>query len=239
MFYAIVSVMKIAICDDEQVFVNKLHSILWTQTDCSVDCFLSPLDLLSKYEAGIFYDVVFLDIEMKPINGIGLAQKIRAYDKQTAIIFLTSYSEYAPAGYEVRAFRYLMKPATCEAVLKVLQDLRRELQEYRKILLTTSECEFLLNLKDIYYIEACNKDCIIYYEADKLVIRKGLTDLEELFPKYSFFRIHRKYLVNLAHVREFDETRLSLDCEVTLPISRRKSLSFRNAMERYTEGGFI
>ena len=51
--------MKIAICDDEQVFVNKLHNILFTQPDCTVDCFLSPLDLLNKYEDGIFYDVIF------------------------------------------------------------------------------------------------------------------------------------------------------------------------------------
>ncbi len=237
LFYAIVSVMKIAICDDEQVFVKKLHNILWTQPDCTVDCFLSPLDLLSKYEAGIFYDVVFLDILMEPMNGIDLAQKLRAYDKQTAIIFLTAYSEYAPAGYEVRAFRYLLKPVTRESVTKVLQDLRRELQEYQKILLKTSECEFLLHLKDIYYIEANNKDCIIYYDTDRLTIRKGLTDLEELFPKHSFYRTHRKYLVNLAHVREFDETKLSLDCGITLPISRRKSFPFRNALERYIEGG--
>ena len=229
--------MKIAICDDEQIFVNKLHNILWTQPDCTVDCFLSPLDLLNKYKAGIFYDVIFLDILMEPMNGITLAQKLREYDRQTAIIFLTAYAEYAPEGYEVRAFRYLLKPISRESVTKVLQDLRKELQEYQKVLIKTSECEFLLHLKDIYYIEASNKDCIIYYETDKLIIRKGLTDLEALFPKYSFYRIHRKYLVNLAHVREFDEMKLSLDCGVTLPISRRKSFPFRNALERYIEGG--
>ena len=104
-------------------------------------------------------------------------------------------------------------------------------------MLKTSECEFLLRLKDIYYIESSNKDCILYYDKGKLVIRKGLTDLEALFPKQSFYRIHRKYLVNLAHVREFDETKLSLDCGGTLPISRRKSFPFRNALERYIEGG--
>lgn len=237
LFYAIVSVMKIAICDDEQIFVTKLHKYLWSQTDCSVDCFLSPLELLSKYEAGIFYDVVFLDILMEPMNGITLAHKLREYDKNTAIIFLTAYGQYAPEGYEVRAFRYLLKPITRESVLKVMQELRSEWQEYKKILIKTTECEFLLSLQDIYYVEANNKDCIIYYNSDRLSIRRGLTDLETLFPKASFYRIHRKYLVNLAHVREFDETRLTLDSNQTLPISRRRSFPFRNALERYIEGG--
>ena len=235
--YAIVALMKIAICDDEQVFAKKLHDYLWSQPDCSIDVFLSPLELLEKYKAGIFYDVIFLDILMEPINGIELAGKIREYDKNAAIIFLTAYAEYAPSGYEVRAFRYLLKPITQESVLQVMQDLHKNFGEYRKVLLKTSECEFLLNLDDIQYVEANNKECTIYYQKDKLILRKGLTELEAQFPADSFSRIHRKYLVNLAHVREFDESHLTLDCDLTLPISRRRNHEFRYLLERYIEKG--
>ena len=230
--------MKIAICDDEKVFVEKLNEYLWQEPDCTVECFVSPLKLLKKYEAGAFYDVIFLDIMMKPINGIELAQKLREYDKHTAIIFLTAYAEYAPAGYEVRAFRYLLKPITRESVTQVMQELRRNLSEYQKVVIKTSECEFLLHLNDILYIEANNKDCTIHCQKDNLVLRKGLTELETLFPKTSFFRIHRKYLVNLAHVREYDEVHLTLDTGLTLPISRRKGFPFRYALENYIERGF-
>lgn len=230
--------MKIAICDDEKVFVEKLNEYLWQEPDCTVDCFLSPLKLLKKYEAGVFYDVIFLDIMMKPMNGIELAQKLRSYDKRTAIIFLTAYAEYAPAGYEVRAFRYLLKPISKESVSQVMQELYKSLSEYQKILIKTPECEFLLHLDDILFLEANNKDCTIHCRKDNLMLRKGLVELEAQFPATSFFRIHRKYLVNLAHVREFDETHLTLDNGLTLPISRRKSIDFRCALEIYIERGF-
>lgn len=231
--------MRIAICDDEQIFIDQLHNHLWAQEDCSVDCFLSPLALLEKYKAGIFYDVVFLDIEMAPMDGLTLAGKIRTLDKNTVIIFLTSHAEYAPDGYEVRAFRYLMKPITSQALQKVMRDLRSALPEHDKIILKMPECELLLSLKDIFCIEAVNKDCVIRCEGEELTVRRSLTELEEMLPAASFCRIHRKYLVNLAHVREFDETRLTLDCGLTLPVSRRRSTAFRKALEQYIDGGFV
>ena len=229
--------MKIAICDDEKIFVEKLKEYVWQEMDCTVDCFLSPLKLLEKYEAGSFYDVIFLDIKMKPMNGIELAQRLRSYDKHTAIIFLTAYAEYAPAGYEVRAFRYLLKPITKETVSQVMHELRRDLSEYQKILIKTPECTLLLHLNDIFYIEANNKDCIIHCLKETIMLRKGLVELEAQLSTNCFFRIHRKYLINLAHVREFDELHLTLENGHTLPISRRKNNSFRKAFDNYIEGG--
>ncbi|MDC9428716.1 two-component system response regulator RgaR, partial [Clostridioides difficile] len=55
-------------------------------------------------------DIIFLDIQMKDINGIEVAKKIRKFDEKVEIIFTTAFSEYAPQGYEVRAYRYLVKP---------------------------------------------------------------------------------------------------------------------------------
>lgn len=228
--------MKIAICDDEQILVKKLYDYV-KQHDCNIECFLSPLELLDKYRNGGSFDAIFLDIKMEPMDGIALAREIRNYDKHAVLVFLTAYPEYAPSGYEVRAFRYLLKPIDKAAISKVMREIRQELLEHRKILIRTAECEFLLQEEDIHYIEANNKDCTIYYEMDTIILRKGLNDLEELFSAEHFFRIHRKYLVNLTHIREFDETHLTLDCGKTLPISRRKSQNFRTALEAYIEGG--
>ena len=229
--------MKIAICDDEQVFVKKLYDCLWQQPECSVDCFLSPLDLLERLKKGVFYDVVFLDIMMEPMDGLTLAREIRNYDEHVALVFLTAYAEYAPSGYEVRAFRYLLKPITEESVSVVMHELRKEFRKTNKLLLKTAECEFLLVTDDIHYLEINNKNCTIYYQEDALMIQKSLDELEHQFPTDTFFRIHRKYLVNLSHVREFDESHLTLDCGKTLPISRRRSQKFRVALETYIGGG--
>ncbi len=229
--------MKIAICDDEKVFVKKIYEYLLQQPDCTVECFLSPSALLKKYEAGEQYDVLFLDVLMKPINGMSLAKKIRNYDSRAIIVFLTAYVEYAPAGYEVNAFRYLLKPISLNDLLQVIKDIRYQLTNSSKVLLKTPQCELILHTDDIFYLEANNKDCTVFYEADSITLRKGLNELTALFPPALFFRIHRKYVVNLSRVRELDEDHVTLDCGRTLPVSRRKNREFRDALQTYIEGG--
>ncbi len=229
--------MKIAVCDDEPALVKQIYQYLWKQPDCSVDCFSSPAELLERYQGGESYDVIFLDIVMDSLNGIELAREIRSRDRNVFLIFLTAYLEYAPEGYEVNAYRYLLKPVTEEALLAVMQDVRRELDTGRVLLIRASECGFLLHVRELHYLEADDKDTILYYMDDKVTLHRGLNELEEkLFP-FSFFRVHRKYLVNLARVREFDGGRLTLDCGRSLPISRRRSRGFRAALEAYIDGG--
>lgn len=229
--------MKIAICDDEIVFVNQINEYLWQQPDCSADLFVSPTELLAKYAAGHRYDVVFLDVLMRPMDGITLARRIREYDQEVILVFLTAYLEYAPAGYNVNAFRYLLKPVTPEDLAEVLNDIRLEFRKTHRILFKTPECEILLNAMDIYYAETYDKETTIFYNEDALIIKKSLGELETILPPHLFFRVHRKYLVNLAHVREFDNTHLTLDNHKTLPMSYRRSYDFRAALEKYITGG--
>lgn len=230
--------MKIAICDNEEIFVKKLYEYLWQQPDCSVQCFTSPSTLLQSYEGGERYDVLFLDILMKPFSGLSLSRKIRSYDSRVIIVFLTAYLEYAPAGYEVNAFRYLLKPVSQNDISQLMTEIRREFAVSRKLLLKTPQCELILNTEDILYFETNDKETTIYYEKDTFEVRRGLNELAAQLPPSLFFRIHRKYIVNLAHVREFDEKQLTLDSGHTLSVSRRKSQAFRKALEAYIEGGF-
>ncbi|MCM1057416.1 MAG: LytTR family DNA-binding domain-containing protein [Firmicutes bacterium] len=229
--------MKIAVCDDEIVLVKQIYQYLWGQPDCSVDCFSSPERLLAKYEAGERYDVLFLDVLMQPVNGIALAKKIRGMDRNAVLIFLTAYLEYAPEGYEVNAFRYLLKPVKEQDIAAVMMEVRRELESTRTLAVRTSGCEMLLHTGELRYLEADNKDTLLYYMDDRITLRKGLNELEAQLSPFFFFRVHRKFLVNLTHVREFDETRLTLDCGKTLPISRRRSRAFRLALGAYIDGG--
>lgn len=229
--------MKIAVCDDEIVLVKQIYQYLWGQPDCSVDCFSSPDELRAKYAAGERYDVLFLDVLMQPVNGIELAKQIRALDRNVILIFLTAYLEYAPEGYEVNAFRYLLKPVTEEGISAVMMEVRRELETARTLLVRTSGCEMLLHTRELRYLEADNKDTVLYYMDDAITLRKGLSELEAQLSPFFFFRVHRKFLVNLTRVREFDEARLTLDCGKTIPISRRRSREFRLALGAYIDGG--
>lgn len=227
--------MKIAICDDEPVFLKKIYGYLWQQPDCIVECFSSSDALLDNYKSGGRYDVLFLDIVMPPVNGIDLAKNIRQYDQSVILVFFTAYLEYAPAGYEVNAFRYLLKPVTEEDILGAIRDIRAKL-ETATLSIKTPECNLLLHIQDLQHLEADNKNTSLHYKGDVIILRKGLSELESLLPASSFFRIHRKYIINLAYVREFDEAHVTLDSGRTFPVSRRNVKEFRLAIKAYIEG---
>ncbi len=229
--------MRIAICDDEKLFVRKIYQYLWQQHDCAVECFCSPVELLEKITAGERYDVFFLDILMTPISGMELARQIRERNRYAILIFITAYLEYAPEGYEVDAFRYLLKPVAENDLCLIMTDIRKKLEESAKtLLLRTPECNLLLHVPEILYLETADKETVLYCRDDLIRLRKSLNELEEQLPKAFFFRIHRKYLVNLPHVREYDTLRLTLDSGQTLPVSRRKSREFSLSLKTYIEG---
>ncbi len=97
---------KIAICDDEPLHIDKIRSILM---DEETDNYTKPANLLNTITAGKRYDVLFLDIMMPEIDGISLARELRELDEDMLIVFITSKIEFMQTGYEVKAFRYLLK----------------------------------------------------------------------------------------------------------------------------------
>lgn len=231
--------MKIAICDDEKSFVKQLYNELWEFDNCQVDSFYAPGELLTRYEQGERYDVLFLDARMEPMSGIELGREIRHKDPKVCIVMVSSYLEYAPEGYEINAFRYLMKPITRVALAQVLGDIRRDLSRHGKLMLHVSGCELLLQMDEILCVEAANRECVLFCQSDTISLPHSLNELQERLLGESFFRVHRKYLVNMGRIREFDDSKLTLDNGMTLPISRRKRAEFKYFMEKYLEGNTL
>lgn len=227
--------MRIAICEDEEVMAKKIWNMFVDHPEIDAVCFLNPLDLLKSYENGSHYDVLFCDAAMEPIDGISLCRKIREYDTDLYIVFVTNYIEFAPTGYEIGLFRYLLKPVSKESVEKVLSEIKTNLQHSSRILFKTAECCFFLKWQDILYLQVSDKETCIYYEQDVIRVTKSLGELEKQLQPYPFFRIHRKYLVNLERVQEFDQYHLTLDNGKTLPISRRKSFTFKKQLYQFLE----
>lgn len=104
--------MKIAVCDDEQIYLNKIHRELLELEgyagEFKITEYLSGEDLIADFSANV-YDIIVLDIEMKQMSGMETAEYIRKLDTKTTIIFLTNYDSFAPKGYLVGAFRYVLK----------------------------------------------------------------------------------------------------------------------------------
>ena len=109
--------VNIVICENDkndQEFVgSKVVDILDDlNIEYEIKVYNSGDDLLEGYDK--YTDIILLDIQMDGLDGMETARKIREFDDNVEIIFITSFVEYALEGYEVNAYRYLLKPVKDE-----------------------------------------------------------------------------------------------------------------------------
>ena len=122
--------MRILVVDDERhVLEGIVHTISQVLTDSEIMPFKNPIEAL-EYAKEYLCDIAFLDIEMRGINGIELARKLKGIHSKTNIIFVTGYSQYANEAFALHASGYLMKPITKEDVANELNNLRNAISQY-------------------------------------------------------------------------------------------------------------
>ena len=107
--------INVAICDDDVATTGNLETMLqeiakrnFVQTEMEV--FWDGKKLIKAIENGTYFDIVFLDIEMGQEDGITVARRIRETDKSALIVYVTSHESYIQESFEVRPFRFLVKP---------------------------------------------------------------------------------------------------------------------------------
>lgn len=210
---------KIAICDDESAHIEKIRTIL---SDYETDDYLSPAALLDAVSAGVRYDVLFLDIMMPRIDGISLARELREFDEDMLIVFITSKIEYMQMGYEVRAFRYLLKDQIDEGLPKTWNDIIKELLD-RQDAYFSYEFErktYRLPIRDILYFESNLRRIVVHTKASENATLYG--KLDDLSVKYSsFIRVHKSYLINRRYIRMISAGTVVLSNGEVLPVSRK------------------
>jgi two-component SAPR family response regulator len=112
--------MKVIAVDDDvlslEIFEAQLQEISCIS---KLDAFTSPNKALA-FAAENPVDVAFLDINMRELDGITLAERLQAINAATRIVFITSHSEFALSAHELHASGYLIKPASLEKIEKTL-----------------------------------------------------------------------------------------------------------------------
>lgn len=104
--------IHILICDDDTTFAHDMYKRILTlpaysPKSMTIQCLTNANDINAELLTNC--DILFLDIDLGEKNGISLARDMRRRNPEAVLIFVTNFSEYAPEGYEVDAFRYLSK----------------------------------------------------------------------------------------------------------------------------------
>lgn len=214
--------MNIAIVDDERVFLKELHDKIDTlgMSDYRVYEFESGESFLSKFEKGKF-DIIILDVEMPGINGLETAEKIRESDKTVILSFLTNYSEFAIQGYEVNAFRYILKTQPDYLYMQQLQSIFDEYKQTHKAYAYSNQnMSFRYKLIDILYFEIFNRQILLHTTERNVEYYGNLSDIYEELKEFNFIKPGKSYVVNLEHIKNIDKNFLIMSNRDKILIGR-------------------
>lgn len=219
-----VTYMRIAMCDDEKKFLNMLKELIAKSypdtTKLCISEFESGEQFLSQFKANHF-DVIILDIEMKELTGLEVAEKIRETDKSVIIAFLTSHQEFAPNGYEVNAFRYLLKGQPEHMYIKQLRSIFNEYhQTHMTFSVQMSNTVFNVSVSDILYFEIFKRTIVLHTRTNKYQFNGKLSEIEKDERLVNFVKPHKSYYVNLSYIDNIEPTTIIMKNGDKIPLSR-------------------
>ena len=116
--------MKAIAVDDEIYMLETLQEAINASSDIESSEAFSSCSAALAYAAENPVDVAFLDINMRGIGGLGLAEKLMEINPCCKIVFCTGYEEYAVSAFQLHVSGYLMKPITAEAVQKEIDHIK-------------------------------------------------------------------------------------------------------------------
>ena len=236
--------LSIAVCDDEVVeccnMARKIKDILEEmKIPCIVRQFWSGEKLLQALEG---FDIVFLDIIMRDLDGMKTAQILREKASDKILIFVSSSREYVFEAYDVEAFQYLLKPVDEGKLKRVLQKavLKTESRSQEFIILSRDRQKKKLFLDDIYYFEIKGRMVDVHGPEGIFTYYEQIGTLENRLREKGFFRCHKSYLINLKYVERYNRQEVILENGKKIVIAKRRYDKFvQEALKVMRENGGI
>lgn len=235
--------IKIAVCDDEEIFGKKLYAMISQYLEekklfFEIDTFHAGTEFVALGPEMSKYQIVFLDINMDELDGIETAKKLRNYCKDSYLVFVTAFLNYTLEGYKVEAIRYILKGASnfrdlvYEALDAICEKMRYVEQ---KEVFDFKEGKKEISMNRIAYIES-NLHKLNFYvvESDYVsyTLPSTLNAIEDRLEEKRFARIHQSFLVNLDFVVSISNYKAYLQNGNVLPIAKNR---FRDAREKFVK----
>lgn len=230
--------IHIAVCDDEKDFVAHLSELLTryageTGEEMKVTAYYDGMELIEGYDTTI--DLIFLDIQMKLVDGLRAAERIRQMDEKVGIIFLTTLTQCTLEGYKYQAADYIVKPIRYVR-LKAEMDqwIRRNRNNDSPAIVVANDAgKYKVYLRALRYVETFNRNLLLHTDQEKIVCYKSMKEMEQELTGQGFVRCHTSYIVNLFYVKGVNKLEITLVTGETLPISQPKRKLFMEQLAEY------
>jgi two-component system LytT family response regulator len=203
--------------------------------------------------------VLFLDIQLTDGTGFDLLEQLAEKNGKIKfqVVFITAHEQYAIKAFRFSALDFLLKPVDPEELLKVidkiknvldkndnyshidllLENIRKKVDNFKRIALSTSDGIHLFDVSDIIRCESEDNYTKFYIKNNKpILISKTLKEYEELLTEHGFERIHQSHLINLAYLKSYikkDGGYVVMADNSNLPISQRKKERLQELLKMF------
>jgi two-component system LytT family response regulator len=237
--------MKAILVDDEAAGISTLRTMLkrhCPQVEVVAACSnaLQAKQQLLQTDA----DVIFLDIQMPGKSGLDLLTEMES--RNFEVIFVTAHNEYMLQALQYSAADYLLKPVDEDRLINAVERVEKRLREGKgeqskallhnlnhsgnpaemRLCLPTIKGFIVLKLDEIIYCEAERSYTVFHLEGNKTVtVSKPLVEYEQVLKDTSFLRVHKSFLINLHHIKEYHRGEggtVVLSNHAEIEVSRRK-----------------
>lgn len=239
---------KTLIIDDERLAREELKNNLKDFHELSIVGEAQNGDEAIEFIKTHKPDLLFLDVNMPGMTGFEMLQKL---EEIPHVIFLTAYDEYALKAFEVNAVDYLLKPIDHNRLIEAIDRLRvKEEQEFEsptnfenfrkgrllngkdKVYIKDGEKSYFISLSEVRMLESDGNYVKVHFDKNRPLILRSLNSFEEKLDPVHFFRVNRKYIVNLewvVHVENWFSGGLQIELKTgeKIEVSRRQALRFR------------
>ena len=211
--------MKCLLADDEPLarkgMENFIKEIPFLELCHSCSSAIEAMDILAKQKI----DMVFLDIQMPKMSGIGL---LKVMPNMPLTIITTAHPNYAVESFELEVVDYLLKPIPFERFIKAVHK-AKELFELRQRITAnkTIDADFCfikcnrsyekIFFNEILFIESLQNYVIIYLKDKKYISYLTLKGVEDQIPASQFVKVNKSAIVNLLKINSIEGNEIVLD----------------------------
>jgi len=249
--------IRIAICDDDKELAEKLRCFLQNKgkelgdIEMHATTYHSGEDFLQTVATGAFFHIVFMDIQMKGLDGIKTGEALRSTDDgdDTLLVYMSSYDSYYEGIAYVGSFGFIKKPFSLEKVEEIFHRAITKAQKYGKreqvFLYNVYQDKHSVKTMKIVYLKNNKRTVELYVwdEASKNIIfldkfYSSITEILGRLPRVQFVQCERSYVVNLDYVEQMGASFFSLSGKdgVKIPIGKTMKEDVKQAYFRHRGG---
>lgn len=218
--------LKIGICEDDAETREELHDVisrtLFQYTEMEFVYYNDGADVIDAVMKNeLVLDILFLDINMKHIDGMRTADIIRKQKVDLDIIFVTVSKDHVYDGYKYKAFAYCLKPVKNSSIKEVLLQYIEEKKNISDCInVSINGKQIRIPLNKIQYFESEKRKVTAHTLTEDYIFYSKLNEIEELLDDDKFFRCHQSYMVNRDMIDSMSRTEIIIG-EKVIPVSRK------------------